>query len=90
MPKHVYTAWCSSSGFTSIDIHQSSSHINKLDDSTMNMTSRDANTGAVRSDVATMNMRAYDSSISKLLWYFCLCQLICCQVEDEMFFQITQ
>ena len=50
-----------------INIHQSSSHINKLDDSLMNMTSRDVNTGAVRPNVATTNMQMNDSSISKFL-----------------------
>ena len=74
-------------------LHRNSSHINKLDDSTMNMhmTRRDVNTGVVNSNVATINMQPHDSSISKFLCgTFVVPQLMCGQAEDTMFFLITQ
>ena len=80
MPKHVYTACF---------IERPSVFLNKLED--MSMTSIDANTGAAKSNVATMNLQTNDSSISKFLCgTFVVYQLICCQAEDVMFFLITQ
>ena len=63
--------------------HQQAQQYNK------DMTSRNIQTREVKSNVATVNLQAKDNSISKLLWYCCLYELICCQA-DAMFFLITQ